>query len=258
MYTIDGVMQVVDRHPVLFVALAFATYGFGFAQYLTSMYMQIRNKDCPFFFWQHAWYFGHDLTFVLLFSMWFFQVDHWLFKLLWAGCVTFVAIEIYSLQLVVRNERQSVFGRYYTEPVSARTAWIRGIAAYSAGVILFMVIRAAIGDVMCLVLMMSTNATLAIATQFKLEETKVRQPGIIALAWFTLLGTILTFMPPGYGFFSTAVTALDAPWFYVLGALSTVCALRFVILAHRMPKQGSPHEPVPTASDTAGRPTASA
>lgn len=101
---------MVHAQPSVLVAMAFLTYGFGFAQYVTSMVMQRRNRDCPFFFWQHAWYFGHDLTFVLLFQQWFFQVDFWLFQVLWAECVAFVGIEIYSLYLTVKNERQAVWG----------------------------------------------------------------------------------------------------------------------------------------------------
>lgn len=100
-----------------------------------------------------------------------------------------------------------------------------------------MVIRLAIGDVMCLVLMMSTNATLAIATQFRLEEVGFRQKGIIPLTWFTLLGTILTFSPPGIGFFATSVPALNSTWFYVLGCVSVLCAIRYLIVAYRLPKQ---------------------
>lgn len=88
---------------------------------------------------------------------------------------------------------------------------MRGIGLYAIGFVLFMTIRAAIGDVMCLVLMMSTNATLAIATQFKLEANKTRQPGSVWLGWF--IGSVFTFAPPGIGFFATAVAALNQPWF---------------------------------------------
>jgi len=233
MYSIDDVMSVVNANPGALVAMALLTYSFGFAQYITSMVMQIRNHDGPFFFWQHAWYFGHDVTFVLLFSQWFFQVDFWLFKVMWAGCIAFVGIEIYSLYLTVKHERQVTWGRFYSGEVSTRTAWTRGLLGYAAGLVLFLAIRAAIGDVMCLVLMMSTNATLAIATQFKLEQNKTAQPGNVALGWFILLGTVFTFAPSGIGFFATAVGVLHAPWFYALGILSVICAARYLVLAYR-------------------------
>lgn len=245
MYTIDEAMTVVHAHPGLVVLLAFLTYGFGFSQYITSMWMQRRNKDCPFFFWQHAWYFGHDITFVLLFSQWFFVVDFWLFKVLWAGCVAFVGIEIYSLYLTVKNERQAVWGRFYSQPVTEAQAWRRALLTYAIGAIAFQSIRVLIGDPMCLVLMMSTNATLAIATQFKLEADTRYRSGDVALGWFILLGTLFTFAP--FGFFTTVIQVLDQPWFYVLGVVASLCAARYLVIALRqsraraaLPADGAP------------------
>jgi hypothetical protein len=237
MYTIQQVMSEINAHKSLIIMLAFTTYGFGFLQYFSSMYMQVKHKQCPFYFWQHCWYFGHDITFSLLFAQWFYKIDFWLFKVLCIGCMIFVLIEIFSLYQSVKHERQEIWGKYYKNgKVTEKIAWIRGIVGYIIGAALFMTIRLAIGDVTCFVLMMSTNATLAIVTQFRLEEVGIRQKGIIPLVWFTLLGTILTFAPPGIGFFSTAVSALDATWFYVLGVISILCALRYLVLAYRLPK----------------------
>lgn len=237
MYTIQQVMSEIDKNTSLIVILAFTTYAFGFAQYFSSMYMQIKHKQCPFYFWQHCWYFGHDLTFALLFSQWFFEIDFWLFKVLCIGCMCFVLIELFSLYQSVKHERNEIWGKYYKgQKVSEKAACIRGISGYVIGAVLFMTIRQAIGDVMCLVLMMSTNATLAIVTQFRLEEVGVRQKGIIPLVWFTLFGTILTFSPPGIGFFTTSVPVLNTTWFYVVGVLSILCAIRYVVIAYRLPK----------------------
>lgn len=237
MYTIEQVMGIVNGQKSLIVALAFMTYLFGFSQYITSMVMQMRNKQGPFDFWMHCWYFGHDLTFVLLFKQWFFDVSFWLFKILWAGCVAFVLIELYSLYLTIKYERNEMWGKYYKEgKISIKSAWTRGLVGYAAGFLLFQVIRLAIGDVMCLILMMSTNATLAIALQFRAEEKHKKQPGAIPLAIFTLLGTIFTFCPPGIGFFSTTISVLNRPWFYVLGTFCTICSIKYLVLSIRFNK----------------------
>lgn len=237
MYVISDVMQQVDANTTLVVLLAFATYGFGFVQYFSSMYMQVKHKECPFYFWQHCWYFGHDLTFSLLFHQWFVEIGFWLFEVLCIGCMCFVAIEIFSLYSTVKNERQETWGKYYgNKQVSEKQGWIRGILGYVIGFSLFMIIRLAIGDPMCLVLMMSTNATLAIFAQFRLEEVGKRKKGILVLSWATLFGTTLTFCPPEIGFFSTCVRVLNAPWFYCLGALCIICAVRFLVISYKLPK----------------------
>jgi hypothetical protein len=248
MYTIEQAMSVVNAQPTLVAFLAICTYAFGFWQYGTSMYMQFRNKKCPFYFWQHAWYFGHDLTFVLLFSQWFNVIDFWLFKVLWAGCVAFVGIEIWSLYMVVKNERDEDFGRYYKGGrIGEGRAWIRGILGYAAGFLLFQVIRLGIGDPMCLVLMFSTNVTLAIATQFRAEEIGESQRGMKSLAVATFLGTALSFAPPGIGFFSTVIAPLSGTWFYVLGAFSLACAGRLCYLAFTLPKRSRSRNAVDAA-----------
>lgn len=236
MYTISDVMQQVYANQTLVVSLAFATYAFGFVQYLTSIYMQVKNKHCPFYFWQHCWYFGHDLTFSLLFHQWFVKIGFWLFEVLCIGCMCFVVIELCSLYMVVKNERQETWGQFYSGKVTEKSAWLRGISGYVIGFALFMIIRIAIGDPMCLVLMMSTNAILAIFAQFRLEEVGKREKGINVLSWATLFGTILTFCPPKYGFFATCVTALNAPWFYVLGAMCIICAVRFLVKSYQLPR----------------------
>lgn len=237
MYSISDVMAQVNANPALIVSLAFATYIIGFIQYGASMYMQVKNKQCPFYFWQHAWYFGHDLTFSLLFSQWFFVMDFWLFKVLCVGCMCFVGIEIFSLYRSVKFERNEIWGKFYNGNVSEKSAWLRGILGYILGFALFQLIRLAIGDVCCLVLMMSTNAMLALAAHLRAEEIGVRQKGTRFLAWFTLLGTILTFCPKGIGFFASAVVVLNAPWFFILGGICVLCALRFVVISYKLPSE---------------------
>lgn len=217
--------------------MAFITYGFGFLQYGASMWMQVKNKQCPFYFWMHAWYFGHDFTFAFIcFNQWFFEIDWWLFKVLCIGCMAFVCIEIFSLYQTVKNERQEVFGRFMGgAPVSERYAWMRGLIGYAIGVLLFQGLRVTVGDPMCLFLMMSTNTTLALMVQRRYDEIGSYQPGMKFLAVFTLLGTIFTFAPRGIGFFATVIDPLNNPMFFAVGALCVATSIRAVWLAWRLP-----------------------
>ncbi|OOM74892.1 hypothetical protein CLPUN_36190 [Clostridium puniceum] len=238
MYTIEQVMSVVNKDPWAFAILAFLVYGFGFAQYFTSMALVIREKKAPFYFWQHAWYFGHDLTFVTLFGMWFYTIDFWIFKVLWAGCVVFVFIEIFSLYMAVKYERNEIWGKYNTDgKISEKSAWIRGIIGYILGFVLFYTIRLAIGDIMCLGLMMSTNVTVALAPQFLTEERKSRAGGSIILALFIIGGTIFTFSPPGIGMWTTVAPVFNQPWYYTLGIVSLICSIRYLIVLLKFPKK---------------------
>ncbi len=237
MYTIDQVMEIVYANPTAVVAAAFITYIFGFIQYGTSMYMQVRNKQCPFYFWMHCWYFGHDITFSLLFHQWFFEIGFWLFEVLCIGCMCFVLIEFFSLYRCIRYERQEVFGKYYQgREVSVRDAVIRGITGYLIGALLFSCIRLILNDWMCLILMASTNAILALMIQFRFKEIGKRQFGTILLAWMTLFGTLFTFAPAGIGFFTTCIAPLNVWPYYAIGCACVICALYSIYLAHTLPK----------------------
>ncbi len=240
MYTIEEGMANIMADPTAIVIMAFITYGFGFLQYGCSMWMQVKNKQCPFYFWMHAWYFGHDFTFAFIcFNQWFNVIDWWLFKVLAIGCMMFVGIEIFSLYHCVKNERQEVFGRFtHGKPVSKRYAWTRGLLGYALGLLLFQSLRVTVGDPLCLFLMMSTNAILALMTQRRFDEIGHYQPGMKFLAVFTLLGTIFTFAPAGVGFFATVVNPLqDNMYFVAVGLVCVACAIRAIYLAWKFGAQ---------------------
>ncbi|MCD8317096.1 MAG: hypothetical protein LUB61_06820 [Eggerthellaceae bacterium] len=238
MYTLAEGMANVWADPTTVVIAAFLTYGFGFLQYGDSMWMQVRNKSCPFYFWMHAWYFGHDFTFsIICWYQWWYVAQFWLFEVLAIGCIVFMGIEIFSLYQTVKNERQEVWGKYLRgKKVSVGYAWGRGICGYIIGVLFFQSIRVIIGDPMCLVLMSSTNAILAMMTQLRFSQVGHYQPGMKFLAIFTLLGTCFTFAPAGIGFFTTVINPLNTPFYFVIGAICILMSIRAIYLAWTLPK----------------------
>lgn len=239
MYTIEQVMSQIHAENSIVVYAALVVYGIGFLQYFTSLFMQIKHKECPAYFWQHCWNFGHDLIFALLFYQWFVTIDFWLFKVLCLGCIAFVGIELFTLYYTIKYERQHVWGKYSSKSISTKEAWIRGLVGYAIGAILFALIRLAIGDVMCLVLMMSTNVIAALMSHLKLEESRQSRKSTILLSWLLIVGTIFTFMPPGIGFFTSAINSLHSPWYYALGLLSLLSAIRFTILSYKFRSQSN-------------------
>ena len=147
----------------------------------------------------------------------------------------FVGIEIFSLWQCVKNERQEVFGRFTNGKfVSKKYAWTRGLIGYAIGVLLFQALRVTVGDPLCLFLMMSTNAILALMTQRRYDDIGHYQPGMKFLAVFTLLGTIFTFSPKGIGFFASVVDPLSNPFFFAVGALCIITSCRAIYLAWKM------------------------
>ena len=237
MLTIEGLLEFIQTNPTLLVVAALMCYAGGFASYITSMYMQVRNKQCPFYFWQHCWYFGHDIVFSLLFYQWFNIVKFWLFKVMCIACMVFVLIEIFSLYRAVKYERQEIWGKYHKgQEVTVKQALIRGISGYAIGALLFLTLRAVLNDPTCLFLMMSTNVTQAMMVHRRADEIGKRQPGQMALAWFTVYTTAFTFAPAGIGFFPSVIPALSHPLYFIVGGFCWIVSIRAVYLAFKQKK----------------------
>lgn len=238
MYTIQQGIELINANPELFVTAAIITYGFGFAQYLCSVWMQIKNKTCPFYFWQHCWYFGHDVTFAFVcFPMWFFEVKFWMYEVMCVACMLFVIIELYTFYRAVKYERQEIFGRFTNgREVTVSYALTRGAIGYVIGFALFLALREVIGDPFCLFLMMSTNVTLALMVHRRYDEYGEAKRGAKFLAWATLLGTCFTFAPAGIGLFASFVPPLDCWYFHMIGLICIATSIRAIYKAHTLPK----------------------
>ena len=231
-------MTIINAHPTQIVIAAFLTYGFGFWNYLTSMWMQIKHKECPFYFWHHCWYFGHDLTYAALFNMWWNQIGFWLFKVLNIGCMLFCVIELVSLYYAVKYEKNWNWGKYYNgRSVPMKNAWAHGIVGYVLGVALFATIRKIIGDPMIFVLMASTLVVFGLTLRFNTKERRYVRSGHKMLAIASIFQVAFCFMPPGIGLFTTVVPSLNQPAFYILGVVAMICTFDFVRLAFTLPKK---------------------
>lgn len=238
MYTIEQGMANIYADPMVVAIGGIITYLVGFLVYGTTLWMQVKNDACPMYFWQHCWYFGHDLTFALLFHQWFFEIGWWLFELLCIGCVCFVFIEIFALYRSVKHERDFLFNRYRHDgtPVPVKNAFLRGLVCYGLGFAFFSLTRLVIGDPLCLVLMASTNIIMAIFPSYLLEQVGKSLPGYKFLSIMTVVTVITTFLPAGIGWFTTVVDALNSPAYYLLGAISLAYSIRFVYQAFTYPK----------------------
>lgn len=238
MYSVQDVLSVIQSNPIGFSIAGIMVYVIGFFQYGYSLMLQKREHKSPWFFWQHAWYIGHDLTFVLSYDVWFNQMDFWLFRVLWLGCIAFVGIEILTLYRTVKYERQEVFGKYiHGREITEKEAWCRGIIGYILGIIFFYTIRIAIGDSCCLALMMSTNAIVAIFPSFLMEERGSREGQSVVLGILVVIGTLFTFAPQGIGFWATAAPVFREPWFICIGIVSIIGSIRYLVVIHRYPKK---------------------
>jgi hypothetical protein len=60
----------------------------------------------------HAYYFGHDFTFALLFRHFYNDVGNWIFDMMSLMCAAFSLFELFGLWIAAKNERQHLWGQY--------------------------------------------------------------------------------------------------------------------------------------------------
>src|SRR5690606_18153676 len=91
-----------------------------------------------------------------------------------------------------------------------------------------------------------TNVLIAIAPGYLWAERRSRHGASVGLAIVIFIGTVNTFLPPGYGMWTTALSYFDQPWFYISGVVVSLVALRNVFLLLSFPpKVRQPGEKAP-------------
>lgn len=91
-----------------------------------------------------------------------------------------------------------------------------------------------------------TNVIIAVAPGYLWAKRRSRNGASVGLAIVIFIGTVNTFLPSGYGMWTTALSYFDQTWFYVVGLIFSLFALRNVFMLLRMPpKEHKPGEPSP-------------
>lgn len=247
-YDADGIIALFNSDPARMLPLMALAMGFGFVQYVYCAVITKRDRVSPFPVYMHTYYLAHDFLFVLLFPVWFIQYDSWAFRAVWAGMVIFNLFEIYSLVQAVKHERQHDFGRWFRGAVTARQAAVALAAMSIVSFVLLCTVRSFLNDTLMFCVFISTNVMMAIGPAVYTFQRKDRVRGSIGLAFFIVLGTIATFLPPGFGMYTTADPEFfSRPWFYILGATCLTIALWHLRTVRRLPLRDSAQHDVPVS-----------
>ena len=232
MYTVDEVMTFVWANQGTTMIMAAICYGLGFLGYITHLWMQFKNKEGLFPFWNHCLYIGVDFAFaVFAFRQWL-EIGWFFWIALAIGNMVFILVELWSLKNCVDNERQEIFGRYLGgAEVSKAYAWKRSLLMYLAGIIIVQAVRIVIGDPMCMFIFLLTNSVGAVCVPLALNRADHYSPGMKFLSIANLAGIIYSYMPAGIGYYSTMVSALNTPWATAAGVVLVLFALWGVYLA---------------------------
>lgn len=218
------------------VVISAIVFAIGYIEYIYSFRLVIREKCAPYPVWMHTFYFAHDFTAALVFFQLARQNDFfWFFTLASIALIIWNCFEIFNLYMAVKVERQEIWGKFYNAAVTEKQAIFRIIGQIAVMFVVVNLFRVYMNDVVMFKWFSFTNILMAVAPGYLWAERKSRKGTSVGLSIVILIGTVNTFLPPGYGMWTTALKYFDQPWFYITGVVVSTVALYNVIMLIKFP-----------------------
>lgn len=229
---LDDLLRAYDLgNPriVQVLVVSAVAFGFGYGVYIYCILLLIRERRSPYPVWMHTFYLACDVTGTVFWFLLARQNDwFWFFAACSAAMLVWVFCEIWSLYMAVKHERQEVWGHLYEEPVTARQALghiVAQTAMFVCVVNLTNYFMGGLADVAMFKWYVWTNLLVAIGPASLWAARKSRHGTSVGLAIMVLLSIIATYLPPGWGMWTTASSYFSTPWFYVAGTVATCYAI---------------------------------
>lgn len=249
-YTWESVQAINDQNPVLTaVLLLLVVFGIGLANQLVQTAVAKQEGSASINFWMSAYIFGVDSVFILIFPLYFFEIQYWLWDLYVLINFAFVISELKNLKLFVKYQRQELWGAFYEGEVTERQAWIRGIEGYALGLIGCIALRFLLGDTMGWLLFLSTIAMIFVFQSYGLEKGHTRR-GFSWLVCFLGIAVVVTsYLPAPFGFYATVMPEICGwymPGFAILALINLYGVFRTAYVYYKLPEKESPDgKPLP-------------
>jgi hypothetical protein len=232
---VEEFIQSYTDNPRL-VAISAIAFLIGYLQYIYAFRLVNREGSAPYPVWMHTFYFAHDFTGAVVFYL--LAREHgffWFFSGASIALIIWNCFEVYSLYMAVKVERQEIWGRFYSAPVTVSQAVYRIVGQIALMFCVVNLFRVFMNDVVMFKWFAFTNVLMVVAPGFLWNERMSRRGTAVGLAIVNLVCAIYTFLPPGYGMWTTASTYFDQPWFYITGVVVTLYGAHNLLMLLRFP-----------------------
>lgn len=236
---IEEIIHAYSNKPELLWISAIA-FAIGYLEYIYSFRLVIRERLAPYPVWMHTFYFAHDLTGAIVFFNLAQQYEFfWFFTGASIALMIWNCFELFNLYMAVKVERQDIWGKFYNRPVTKTDAVLRILGQIVLMLVVVNLFRVFMDDQVMFKWFAFTNILIAVAPGYLWAERKSRDGASVALALIIFIGTVNTFLPPGWGMWTTALSYFDQPWFYMTGVVVSAYALYNLIMLWRLPAKVS-------------------
>jgi hypothetical protein len=221
------------------LAASAVAFGFGYWVYFWAIRILIREKRSPYPNWMHTFYLACDMTGTVF---WFLLAkDHdwfWFFTMSSVAMFVWVLCEIWCLYMAVKWERQAIWGELYTAPVTTKQAVSRilaEVAMFLTVVNLTNYFFGGLEDAAMFKWYVWTNFLVALGPATYWAKHRDRRISPFGLSVMVLASIVATYLPPGFGMWTTASSYFNTPWFYIAGLVTTGFAVHSLLKIRKLP-----------------------
>lgn len=224
MYSVNEIISKLtpgsSGFNVLLIGFLIAN-AIGLLEYIWAVALTFKEKSGPFPMWMHAFFFAHDSTAGVIFTMLAFKYHFfWLFTLYALGLLTWSILEIICMSVELKYNYQADFN------VDQKQAILQTVFLIAIMYCIVWFVRYLDHDVAMFIWLPMTNFVMAIGPGQVLLKRQSRKGSSVVVYIFILLGTLFNFAPKGIGFFTTLLPQVfDNKLWFAAGAVATVIAI---------------------------------
>lgn len=224
MYSVNQIISELtpgsSNFTVLLIGFAVAN-AIGLLEYIWAIALTFKEKAGPFPMWMHTFFFAHDSTACVVFTMLAFKYHFfWVFTLYALGLLTWSILEIICMSIELKYNYKADFN------VDRNQAILQTVFLIMIMYCIIWFVRYLDHDVAMFIWLPMTNFVMAIGPGQVLLKRQSRHGSSVVVYIFILLGTLFNFAPKGIGFFSTLLPQVfnNGLWTLV-GVVATIIAI---------------------------------
>lgn len=221
MYDTSSVLEVLDQLPLAFLVSGVAVFIGFYAYYIESIRLAKKQKSFTTPVLGNMVNFAHDIVFISMFSHWFYEIDHIIFKLFWVGLVIYTGMEI------IVHIQTIKYGRQELAPSLTQTQFVVGYIAAQIGVTFIFIFMMSLIPADDLFLIKFSLAVICIVVSGFLFNHRRQGRGSSLVQASSLLagGTVMFF-----GFLPALSPYFENGYYRAAGAVVVLSALLNVII----------------------------
>lgn len=239
MYTVNQIITALTPGHQGFWTLVIAfgiANAIGLLEYIWAVALTFKEKAGPFPMWIHTFFFAHDSTAGVIFTV--LALRHhffWVFTIYALGMLTWTILEAVCMTMELRYNAQEEFN------TSLHQAAVQTILLIFVMYCVIWLIRYLDNDTAMFIWLPLTNFVMAVGPGFTLLKRQSRRGSSVVVYLFIICGTLFNFAPKGIGFFTTLLPQVfNCGLWYFVGLIATIIAIHNLLLILKLPaKQDS-------------------